>query len=326
MIDSHCHLNDENLRLEADEIVSRFLLNGVERVLNIGTDIETSILAREQAKKYDSVYYTIAMYPEYYKNYNEREFEDFLVSCLGENRKRAENTNFDKISLLNTKNNSNNNKIIKNNNKNAENNINLINLDKNNNYLKNNHNNENKYKNNVVLDKFGKNKLLAIGEIGLDYHYGKDDRNEQMCMFESQIKLAKKYNLPIIIHNRDASGDILEILKRNAPYTRGGIIHCFSASLEWAREVIKLGFYISFSGTVTYKNAVNVQEVAKSIPEDRILVETDSPYLSPVPYRGQRNEPKNVVEVANFIANLRGLSYEHINKCTTDNFNRLFGF
>lgn len=313
MIDSHCHLNDESLIGEVDDVVERFLEAGVEKVIDIGTDIESSILARENAKKFDSVYYTVAMYPEYCKNYNEREFEEFLISCLGENGKLAENANIDNISILNTKNNLNINKIQEN-------------VEKNNNLNKNNTNNENKYENNVIFDKSGKNKLLAIGEIGLDYHYGKDDRYEQMCIFESQIKLAKKYNLPIIIHNRDASGDILEILKRNTPFNRGGIIHCFSASLEWAREVIKLGFYISFSGSVTFKNAVNIQEVAKNIPEDKILVETDSPYLAPVPYRGQRNEPKNVVEVANFIANLRGVSYEHINKCTTNNFNRLFRF
>lgn len=313
MIDSHCHLNDESLIGEVDKIVERYLGAGVEKVIDIGTDIESSILARENAKKFDSVYYTIAMYPEYHQKYNEKDFEEFLISCLKENENSSENANFDNISILNDKNNLNNNKIKEN-------------IGKNNNLNKNIINNLNKYKNNAIFDKFEKNKLLAIGEIGLDYHYGKDDRYEQMCMFESQIKIAKKYNLPIIIHNRDASGDILEILKRNAPFNRGGIIHCFSASCEWARDVIKLGFYISFSGSVTFKNAVNIQEVAKSIQEDRILVETDSPYLAPVPYRGQRNEPKNVVEVASFIANLRGVSYEHINKCTTDNFNRLFRF
>jgi len=313
MIDSHCHLNDESLIGEVDEIVNRFLDAEVEKVIDIGTDIESSILARENARKFDSVYYTVAMYPEYHQKYNEKDFEEFLISCMGKTQNNAENVNFDNISLLNIENNLNINKIKEN-------------IEKNKNFNKNNINNKNKYEKNAVFDKFGKNKLLAIGEIGLDYHYGKDDRYEQMCMFESQIRLAKKYNLPIIIHNRDASGDILEILKRNAPFNCGGIIHCFSASLEWAREVIKLGFYVSFSGSVTFKNAVNIQEVAKSIPEDRILVETDSPYLAPVPYRGQRNEPKNVVEVANFIANLRGVSYEHINKCTTNNFNRLFGF
>ena len=161
------------------------------------------------------------------------------------------------------------------------------------------------YQNEVVYDKNNRNKLLAIGEIGLDYHMGKENKDKQIEMFESQIKLAKKYNLPIIIHNRDASGDILEVLKRNAPFEKGGIIHCFSASLEWAREVIKLGFYISFSGTVTFKNAINIQEVAKLVPEDKLLVETDSPYLAPVPHRGEINQPMYLVDVAKFIAQLR---------------------
>ena len=312
MIDCHCHLNDESLINEVEGIVERYLEAGVEKVIDIGTDIESSILARENARRFDSVYYTIAMYPEYHKIYDERDFESFLVSCLENNENNAVNANFDNILILD---NQNKNKKEENNVKIIEKNKNLSNL---------NNKNEKKYNNSIIFDKNKKNKLLAIGEIGLDYHMGKDDREEQVKMFESQIRLAKKYDLPIIIHNRDASGDILEILKRNAPFDRGGIIHCFSASLEWAKEVIKLGFYISFSGSVTFKNAVNIQEVAKCIPEDKILVETDSPYLAPVPYRGKRNEPKFVVEVANFIANLRGVSYEHFNKCVTSNFNKLF--
>lgn len=177
-----------------------------------------------------------------------------------------------------------------------------------------------------IFDDKGKNKLLAIGEIGLDYYWTKDNKKKQIEIFEQQIKLAKKYELPIIVHNRDASGDILNILKRYAPYDKAGIIHCFSASREFAEEVIKLGFLISFAGSVTFKNAVNLQAVAKWVPEDKFLVETDAPYLAPVPFRGERNEPKMVIETANYIANLKGVSLEHIDKCTSENFNRLFNF
>ena len=175
-----------------------------------------------------------------------------------------------------------------------------------------------------VFDSIGKNKLLAIGEIGLDYYWRKDNKEEQIKVFESQIKLAKKYNLPFIVHNRDASGDVLEVLKRNAPYQRTNIIHCFSASKEFAEEVFKLNCIISFSGSVTFNNAVNLQEIARIVPDDKFLVETDSPYLAPVPYRGKRNEPAYVIETASKIANLKNESVEYINKCTTENFCRVF--
>lgn len=184
---------------------------------------------------------------------------------------------------------------------------------------------ENKFKNiGPVFDENGKNKLLAIGEIGLDYYWTKDNKQKQIEVFESQIKLAKKYNLPFIVHNRDASGDVLEILKRNAPYKRTNIIHCFSASLEFANEVFKLGFVISFAGSVTFKNSKRLQEIARVVPLDKFLVETDSPYLTPEPFRGQRNEPANVVETANFIAILKNTSLEKIDECTTNNFDKIF--
>ncbi len=184
---------------------------------------------------------------------------------------------------------------------------------------------EHKFKNiKPVFDENGKNKLLAIGEIGLDYYWTKDNKQKQIEVFESQIKLAKKYNLPFIVHNRDASGDVLEILKRNSPYTRTNIIHCFSASLEFANEVFKLGFAISFAGSVTFKNAKNLQEIAKAVPLDKFLVETDSPYLTPEPFRGQRNEPAYVKETANVIAILKNISLEKIDENTTNNFNKIF--
>ena len=137
-------------------------------------------------------------------------------------------------------------------------------------------------------------KLVAVGEIGLDYYHSKENREEQIKVFESQIQLARKYKLPIVIHCRDAFGDMLEILKKYAPFTHGAVMHCYSGSLEFAREIIKLGLKISFTGTVTYKNALKVQEVAKNIPLDSFFFETDSPYLAPTPFRGKRNEPKYV--------------------------------
>jgi len=284
MIDSHCHLNDDKYIGEVDQIVENFKSAGVDKVLNIGCDFKSSRLAREQARRYESVYYSVGFQPEFVDNYNENEFERLIVECLGKNTNdqgnALKNANFEQFG----------------------------------------HNQSSE----IVFDKRGNNKLLAIGEIGLDYYYTKENKEKQFEVFESQIKLAKKYNLPILIHNRDASGDVLAILKKYAPFNRGGIIHCFSASLEWAREVIKLGFLISFAGSVTFNNAKNLQEVAKEIDDEFLLVETDSPYLTPVPNRGKRNEPKNVKDVANFVAELRGVDYLKINEIITKNFNKLF--
>lgn len=150
-------------------------------------------------------------------------------------------------------------------------------------------------------------KCVAIGEIGLDYHYGKDDEDVQKKCFVSQLEIARFLNLPVSVHSRDATEDTLKILKDNKDKINGNIIiHCFSGSVETAREYVKLGCYISFSGTLTFKNAVNLRVVAKSLPEDVILAETDSPYLSPEPLRGKINRPANVVKVYEKLAEIRG--------------------
>lgn len=158
------------------------------------------------------------------------------------------------------------------------------------------------------------NKLVAVGEIGLDYYHTKENKEKQISVFESQILLAKKHHLPIIIHCRDAFGDMLDILKKHAPFEYGAVMHCYSGSLEFAREIIKLGLFISFTGTITYKNALKVQEVAKLIPIDKIFFETDCPYLTPTPYRGKRNEPKYVKEIYKFVADLRDISADEMEK------------
>lgn len=166
-------------------------------------------------------------------------------------------------------------------------------------------------------------KVVAVGEIGLDYFHNKENKEEQKRVFISQINLANKYKLPIVIHCRDAFGDTLEILKQHkAEY--GAVMHCYSGSLEFANELLKLGVKISFTGTVTYKNAVNLHEVAKNIPLDSFFFETDCPYLTPVPHRGKRNEPKYVVEVAKFVAELRGISAEELIKITDSNAKKFF--
>ncbi|SDY98933.1 TatD DNase family protein [Proteiniborus ethanoligenes] len=167
-------------------------------------------------------------------------------------------------------------------------------------------------------------KVIAIGEIGLDYHYDNSPRDVQKEWFVEQIRLAKKLKLPIIIHEREASQDMYNILKQETDENLTGVLHCYSGSLEMAREYLKMGYYISFAGPITFNNARISKEVAKSIPLDRILIETDSPYLSPEPRRGRRNEPLNVRYVAAMIAELRGISFDEVARVTSANTKKLF--
>lgn len=168
-------------------------------------------------------------------------------------------------------------------------------------------------------------KVVAIGEIGLDYHYDNSPRDLQRKWFIEQIKLAKELDLPISVHSREATKDVLDIITKEAEDGKlRGVIHCFSDSVEIAYEYLKLGFYISLAGPVTFKNAKAPKEVAKIVPLDRLLIETDSPYLTPTPHRGKRNEPKYVRYVAETIANLKEISFEKVKNATNENVKTLF--
>ncbi len=167
-------------------------------------------------------------------------------------------------------------------------------------------------------------KVLAIGETGLDYHWHKDQPEWQRERFRVHIRAAKVLNKPLVIHTREAAEDTLAILKEEGAGAVGGILHCFTESLAVAEQAIDLGFYISISGIVSFKNAAQVHEVARAIPLDRLLVETDSPYLAPVPYRGKPNEPAYVRHVAEAIANLRQISYAEVATASSRNFLTLF--
>ena len=166
-------------------------------------------------------------------------------------------------------------------------------------------------------------KVYAIGECGLDYYWDITYKEEQKELFKLQCKLAVERDLPIIIHNREATLDTFDIVKEFKGKIRG-VMHCYSASLEMAKEFIKLGFYISLGGPVTFKNAKTPKEVALNIPLDRLLIETDSPYLAPTPNRGKRNESSFVKYVLEEIASLRGISLDELDKTTTKNANDLF--
>lgn len=165
-------------------------------------------------------------------------------------------------------------------------------------------------------------KAVAIGEIGLDYKYENDPRDVQKAVFRAQMELARKTGYPVCIHDRDAHGDVFDIV-RQFPDVHG-VMHSFSGSPEMARQYVKMGWYISFSGTVTFKNAAVVPEAAKAVPLDRLLVETDAPYLAPVPYRGKRNKSSYAYETARRLAELHGVLPEEMIRITRENAMRLF--
>lgn len=167
-------------------------------------------------------------------------------------------------------------------------------------------------------------KVVAIGETGLDYYYNEGSKSQQLASFADHITVAKQLNKPLVIHTRQAKVDTLALLRSEGAEQVGGVLHCFTEDWDMAKQAMDLGFYIAISGIVTFKKATNVQEVAKQIPADRLLVETDSPYLAPNPYRGKSNEPQYVVEVAKFLAELRGESFEELAQQTTENFFKLF--
>lgn len=167
-------------------------------------------------------------------------------------------------------------------------------------------------------------KVVAIGETGLDYYRLVEPLEWQRERFRTHIRAAIQAQLPLIIHTRNASEDTIRVMREERAERCGGVMHCFTETKEVAQQALDLGFYISMSGIVTFKNAQQVQEVATYVPLDRLLIETDSPYLAPVPYRGKRNDPSKVMHVAEKIAELRGLTLAEVGKATSDNFYRLF--
>lgn len=166
-------------------------------------------------------------------------------------------------------------------------------------------------------------RVVAWGEIGLDFHYDNSPRDVQIEVFRRQLRAARECDVPVIIHTREAERETIEILQSEYEgSSRKGVFHCFSGSRDLAMRAVELGFMISFSGIVTFRKAEDLRETAKEVPLDRLLVETDCPFLAPVPYRGKRNEPAYVVEVARCIAELRGVEVEEIAKVTSENFKR----
>lgn len=252
LFDTHAHLDDDRFDEDRKQVLEQCKADGVELILNAGSNVNTSLKSISLAKEYDFVYASVGVHP-----HDAKSMDDKTIDVL---REMAANP-----------------------------------------------------------------KVKAIGEIGLDYHYDFSPRDVQKQRFMEQIDLAKQLRLPIIVHDRESHGDIMEIFKKMNVKGMGGVLHSFSGSVEMARECLKLDFYLSISGPITFKNAVKTVEVVKEIPLDMLLIETDSPYLTPVPYRGQRNYPGYVRYVAEKIAEIKGISFEEVAQKTLENGKLLFG-
>jgi len=250
LFDSHAHLNDEKLINDIDEILERAKKNRVEKIVCVGYDYESSLLAVELANQYDEIYAAIGIHP------TEANQFDIDLSWMAEHLSNS--------------------------------------------------------------------KVVAIGEIGLDYYWNKTYREQQKQLFKRQIEIANQYQKPIIVHMRDATQDTFEIISQTKDDTTFGVMHCYSASKESMQQFLDLNMYISLAGPVTFKNARIPKEIAEVVPLDRLLVETDSPYLAPMPYRGKRNESKNVLYIAKEIANIKNISIEELEKKTFSNTCKLF--
>ena len=240
IIDTHCHLNDETLYKDIENVISRAQQVGVEKMVVIGWDKDSSELAIKLAERYDFIYAVIGFHPENVFDINDEILYKTLNLCSHP-------------------------------------------------------------------------KVVAIGEIGLDYHWTKepDKREIQKEYFIKQIDFANEHHLPISIHNRDAFADTLAILKEHKPLY-GGVMHCYAGSVENLNDIINLNLYIGLGGPVTFTNAKTPKEVAAEVPLDRLVVETDCPYLSPHPLRGTVNEPANIFLIVDEIARLRDMSKKHL--------------
>lgn len=249
LIDTHIHLDDECYNRDRDAVIARAREEGVDYLIVVASDLESSKRCIELTEEFDSLYAIVGIHPHEAKTVDENTYSK--------------------------------------------------------------------------LKELAKNKrVVAIGEIGLDYHYDHSPREAQREVFRNQIRLAKELRLPIIIHHREALSDTIEMVREEG--IREGVFHCFSGCLKEAEEVISLGFYVSIAGPVTFKNAKRLQELVKELPLDKLLIETDSPYLSPHPFRGKRNEPAYLKYTAEKIAELRDLKFNKIAYATTENAKRLF--
>ncbi len=250
LIDTHSHLTDKRFT-DIEDVVERARLAGVERIINVGTDLDDSRMALKQASEYPSLLTAAGFHPHNAAKVTEKDL--------------------------------------------------------------------------VAMEDLLRGDIIALGEIGLDYYYDFAPRSKQQEVFRSQMEIAEKLALPVIIHNRESHQDVYDILHEFRGRV-GGVMHCYSGSAEMALRFIDLGYYISIAGPITFKNARKLPDVVQAVPQEYLLIETDCPYLAPVPYRGKRNEPAYVVEVARKIGEYLDLPLEEVAETTYLNAKRLFGF
>ncbi|PID27931.1 MAG: hypothetical protein CSB55_07045 [Candidatus Cloacimonadota bacterium] len=246
IFESHAHLDSKDFNEDRDEVIEQCRKAGVEYIINVGCDEETSRKSIELAKKYDLIYATVGYHPHDADKFDEKKLRSFAK----------------------------------------------------------------------------KKKVVAIGEIGLDYYRNLSLASTQIYAFEEQLKIAKEMNLPVVIHDRDAHEDTMEILLKHKPEKL--VFHCYSGDLAMAKKILEQGWFISFTGTVTYKNTT-LKEAVKMVPQDRFFIETDSPYLSPVPYRGKRNAPFRLQHVIEKISELKRITPNKVAEYSFENARKFFG-
>ncbi len=251
LIDTHAHLNNEDLYEKRHELVTRAREAGVEKIIIAGYDVTSSVQAVNIAKEISCCYALVGIHPN-----DANEWENGGKEIIKELTKNE--------------------------------------------------------------------KVIGIGEIGLDYYHNLSSRELQKKTFIGQISLAKELSMPISIHDREAHGDIMEIIKTQEAGISGGVLHCFSGSWEMAKVCLAQGFYLSFAGPITFKNAVKLQEIVRKVPLESLLVETDCPYLTPVPYRGKQNEPSFLKFTAAKVAELKGITIDEVNIAVGENAKKLF--
>ncbi|OQY18149.1 MAG: radical SAM protein, partial [Desulfobacteraceae bacterium 4572_35.1] len=252
LIDSHAHLDGSRFNEDLDEVIQRASAAGVNKIITVGCDLESSSAGVCLSKRYPALFATLGVHPH--------DAVQLTPDVLEQFRQLAQNE-----------------------------------------------------------------KVVAIGEIGLDYFRNRCPHDQQQLAFRQQIQLAKQLKLPIIVHDRDAHSDVLQILSEEDAGQFGGVLHCFSGNLEMANRCIEMGFHLSFTGTITYPKNDKIREIIRNIPTGSIMVETDCPYLAPQQWRGKRNEPAYVVKTAEQIAQIKQLSFSDIARITSVNANRLFG-
>ena len=296
--DSHAHYDDARFNDERDELIEDVYKSGVTRIISAGYSLEGSIKSLELSSKYDYIYSTVGISPNdlIERNAISNNVNLEKAESISENKEKSFPQKDEKMWKLNEKNGL---QVSKETWK-----QNIEEIDK------------------LISTHLGSKRIVAVGEIGFDYHYD-TDKKIQYEAFSKQIDIANKYDLPIVIHTRDAVMDTLTMLKEH-PVNKKGVFHCCPLNRELVKEALKLGFYISMAGPVTFKNSKNANEIIEMCPMDKILIETDSPYLAPEPVRGTRNDSRNLKYIAQKIASVKGMAIEEVAKATYENTMRCF--